>query len=154
MDPVAAWQSPLMHAYAYYIRINLRGSILRSRKSEIYLALALCNSMDEGISQPLKVVYSIRRNLPTGPMSDVSCSTAIHNAILVLLTFAFLAIGAPIDEHEARHLNTENITQREVAPAPAVSLVDSENIGWTVDGNNVGASLISTSASNAAFHLK
>jgi hypothetical protein len=92
MDPVAAWQSPLMHAYAYYIRINLRGSILRSRKSEIYLALALCNSMDEGMSQPLvdalhshwkKVVYSIRRNLPTGPMSDVSCVQTVPGAVLL-----------------------------------------------------------------------
>jgi hypothetical protein len=51
MEPVAAWQSSLMHVPI--MSESICAGLLRSRKSEIHPALALCKGMNEGISQPL-----------------------------------------------------------------------------------------------------
>ncbi|KAF7353816.1 hypothetical protein MVEN_01067200 [Mycena venus] len=55
MAPPVAWRSPLMQAYGYYFRTKflVRGHQPSRRKSEILLALRLCNGAVDGLSRPL-----------------------------------------------------------------------------------------------------
>ncbi|KAJ6546805.1 hypothetical protein B0H19DRAFT_1265799 [Mycena capillaripes] len=94
-------------------------------------------------------VWYLKRSSFKGVLHVVQPSSTMKG-IFLLLTFAFLVTGAPVDSLPEQTRNAEIIAERQMGPIPAVktipslsdsvtkSLVDSQNTGWTVDGNNNG----------------